>query len=92
MHREPVIYSEFAVDHFDGTLLTSGPETAIHEHVDASGRLWLLGGDLLVTRITPPSTVEVLGAAPTGASAIATDGTDLYIGTSSSELYRATGL
>lgn len=77
---------------FDGTSLTVGSELALHHNLDDSGNLWWIDDTLAVQRRPPGGPTQFVVQAPVGASALAVDGSDLYIGTSSSELYLVAGI
>lgn len=77
---------------FDGTTLTEGPEQSFHHNLDASGNLWWIDETRAVRRRAPGGPTQFVVQAPADASAVAVDGTDLYIGTTGSQLYVVSGV
>lgn len=73
---------------FDGTALTDTGIAAIQMHVDLIGRLWWVAGDLVVRRLGPgEATPTEICEAPPGTTCLAAEGSALYLGTASSELW-----
>lgn len=73
---------------FDGSSLTDTGISVRQWHVDGSGRLWWISSDLLVRRKAPGGGAPaVVATAPPGVSAIVAEGTEIYLGTETSELW-----
>lgn len=88
----PPTYAAFPFYWFDAATFTSGPQQVIHHNLDGAGRLWWIDQTLAVRRRSPGGSDQFVVQAPAGASCLAVDGTDLYLGTTASEIYRVSGV
>jgi hypothetical protein len=85
--KTPGVFADEPLLSFDGSSLSDTGIAVRQWHVDAFGRLWWVSSDLLVRRMAPGGAPVVVATAPVGASAIVAEGTEIYLGTASSELW-----
>lgn len=84
----PAPYTPYPMYFFDGTANTVGPQTAYHHNVDNVGRLWWINSLGEIYKQDPGGGIPTFVVnAPAGASCLAVQGTDLYIGTATSEIW-----
>lgn len=88
----PYLFEGVPLLTYDGTSMTVGSELVLHHTVDAAGRLWWIDDTSAVWRRSPGGAAELVFDGPTGSSALAVHGSDVYVGTASSELWRVQGV
>lgn len=87
LYAWPSGYTAYPMLFFDGTTITVGA-SAYHHNVDDQGRLWWIDGAGDIYRQDPGGgSPTFIVAGPAGASCLAVQGTDLYIGTTASQIW-----